>query len=635
MNTQHGQRAARRIGLRDGRMRRGHSVAARALGAWLAVSGASCSDPGEIMLVVQTDLNAEKDIDKIQIEVRTGDGEVALRGEYGIETGDLKLPGTLGIRSSRDLEQPLTISVSGELDGAVRIVREVRTTLPESGTVMLRAPLQWLCNRALLVGSAECNDNGSTCIAGSCASSGITASTLPSYAATDVFGGGSGSGVDGECFDVVQCFDGAKDVDILKEGDPPCSIPGSSSDRLNIALRTEGDGFCGSSGCFVPLDAESDIGWREVSGSDGPRIQLPAAVCPHRLTGKVLGVAMSTKCVAKSERTPTCGAWSQAGKWSAPDPSVPVVLAAGQNHPSSIAIDGSRVYWTNAGAEAASGSVKMVSLEGGAPREIAFNQDFPSGIAVDGDVDVRRAHWINEGTGAVMRARLDGKYERLSLEGLGARGNLELHGGSLYFGTVDNLIVHFSPASGILSSVTIEEEAPVSIATDATGANVYWTFRGSSLNEGGLKRAPASGDEPSKTLISMQQNPLAITVDGEHIYWVNAGSLSVSADGSVVRDGSILRVKIAGGDPELLADEQAVPYAIAIDTGHVYWTNLGDGCVMRAPKSGGEDAVCLATGQSNPVAIAVDDDGDFVYWANAGTAAKSFSDGSIMRVSTE
>jgi hypothetical protein len=577
-------------------------------------------------------MNAGKDIDKIRIEVLTGAGAVALRGEYGIEAGDLKLPGTLGIRSSSDPEQQLTIRVSGELDGAVRVVRDVRTTLPESGTIMLRAPLQWLCDSSLLVGSTQCTDQGSTCVAGSCASSGITASTLPPYTTSDVFGGGSGSGVDGECFDVVQCFNGAKDVTVLEEGDPPCSIPGSSSDHLNFALRTEGDGFCGPSSCFVPLDAESDIGWREVSGGDGPRIRLPAAVCTHLDTRKVLGVAMSTKCEAKSERTPTCGAWSQAGRWSAPDHAVPVTLAAGQNHPSSIAIDESRVYWTNAGAESAKGSVKAVARDGGAPFEIAINQDFPSGIALDGDADVPRAYWINEGTGSVMGARLDAEGPPIMLGGLGARGTLAFRNDSLYFGTVDNLIVRFSPATGSVSSLTIEEEAPVSLAAD--GVDVYWTFRGLGLNDGGLKRARASGDEPSKTLVPMQQNPLAVVLDGDYVYWVNAGTLSVSADKSTIKNGSIKRVEIGGGDPELLANNQAVPYAIAVDQEHVYWTNVGDGRVMRAPKNGGE-AVPLATGQSNPVAIVVDSEPGFVYWANAGTAAKSFSDGSIMRVSKQ
>ena len=633
MSTQHGQpRAARRIEVRYVFVRRGLSIGARALGVWLAASGAACSDPGEIVLVVQTDMNIDKDIDKVRIEVLTGDGAVALRGEYGTDKGDLKLPGTLGIRSSLNPEQELTIRVSGELDGAVRVVRDVRTTLPGSGVVMLRAPLQWLCD------SAECPGQG-TCIAGSCASSGITSSTLQPYAAADVFGGGSGSGsgVDGECFDTVQCFSGAKDI-VPEKSDLPCSIPGSGGGSFNIALRTEGDGFCGPDGCFIPLDAESDIGWREISGSDGPRIQLPAAVCTH-LGGKVLGVATSTKCAAKSERTPTCGAWSQAGKWSAPNPAAPVTLAAGQGHPSSIAIDGNRVYWTNAGTEAANGSVKSVSREGGAPFEIAVGQESPAGVVVDSvDVDVRRAYWINEGTGAVMGARLDAG-EPLSLDGLGARANLALHGDNLYFGTVGNLIVQFSPATGSLKILTIEEDKPVYIV--AYGMNVYWSFQPSDPNKnGGLKRVPIAGPEPSKIIVSMQQNPLAVTIDDAHIYWVNAGSLSVSDDGSVVQDGSIVKVEHDGDNPQLpgeekkgIAGNQAVPYAIALHGEHVYWTNVGDGRVMRAPKQGGK-AVPLATGQSNPIAVVVDGAGKFVYWANAGTATKNFSDGSIMRVST-
>jgi hypothetical protein len=70
-----------------------------------------------------------------------------------------------------------------------------------------------------------------------------------------------------------------------------------------------------------------------------------------------------------------------------------------------------------------------------------------------------------------------------------------------------------------------------------------------------------------------------------------------------------------------------------VDAGHVYWTNQGDGTVMRAPRAGGTPEL-LAAEQVRPSAIAVDEGA--VYWLNEGSPdledGSPVRDGAVMRV---
>jgi hypothetical protein len=67
------------------------------------------------------------------------------------------------------------------------------------------------------------------------------------------------------------------------------------------------------------------------------------------------------------------------------DGSVPTTLVSDQGIPSSIAVDGTSVYWT------AGSSVTRVPIDGGTPAAMVVGQLRPAAIAIKGD----RVFWLN------------------------------------------------------------------------------------------------------------------------------------------------------------------------------------------------------------------------------------------------
>src|SRR5579884_4299370 len=81
-----------------------------------------------------------------------------------------------------------------------------------------------------------------------------------------------------------------------------------------------------------------------------------------------------------------------------------LTLASGQSNPTAMAVDTTRVYWTNYN----DGTVRAASLDGGAVTLLATGQSGPAGIVVDS----ANVYWVNQGTinldGAVMSIPLAG-----------------------------------------------------------------------------------------------------------------------------------------------------------------------------------------------------------------------------------
>lgn len=122
----------------------------------------------------------------------------------------------------------------------------------------------------------------------------------------------------------------------------------------------------------------------------------------------------------------------------------------------------------------------------------------------------------------------------------------------------------------------------------------------------------------ASTLAFGQNNPWAIAVDSTSVYWTNS-----------IDNGSVMKVPLGGGPSITLASAQTEVAGIAVDSTSVYWVNSGNGTngtVMKIPLDGGA-LTTLASGQSDPKGITVD--GASIYWTN--TSGEGNGNGTVMK----
>ena len=598
--------------------------------------------PGELVMVLHTDLSLPKDVDSVQLSVLVrGDPRLDQVFDQLGADGSLKIPASLGvvIQDGGDPTTPVTFRITAFRAGVPKILREVVTTVPPDRIAALRMPVQWLCWDQVQVddlGKAitTCPE-GKTCVTGSCVDKTIDASKLATYDDAQVFGGGTGKG-DGSCFDVASCFVGSLDAKV----DPAACTIAAKSD-VNVAIRVEAAGICGPAGCFVPLDAESEFGWK--TSSEGV-LQLPASVCERIEQGKAAGVSIAAtteSCKQKTEGLPACGPWSSAGTAPpAPGSVTPVALVANQNHPVSIAVAGTFAYWTNAAdAGMASGAVKRMPISGGSTGTQLGNLAFPRDLALDLDAkgNAKTIYFATAGvggkageiTGLDLLAPPPATPTTFNVPGLTSPEGVAVSGNKLFFTDFGGEAVYSIDLTTGMASIVASpgigspQNSPYRIAADS--ATLFWVNEGKPGKLGSVMMADQM--DPTPTVIAQDQGtPRALALDltegvATAVYWVNFSS------------GEVMKAPLSGkpvsvGVPVQVAAMQESPGGIALDATSVYWTNRAVGTVVKAPKAGGP-AVIIAKGQAAPGPIVVD--ADTVYWVNEGSSTKA--DGALMKLS--
>ncbi len=135
-------------------------------------------------------------------------------------------------------------------------------------------------------------------------------------------------------------------------------------------------------------------------------------------------------------------------------------------------------------------------------------------------------------------------------------------------------------------------------------------------------------------LATTQNRPIQIAVDGDHLYWVNAGSLdgAGTACDPVRSDGSVVRSSLDGTGLTRVADGLPCPGALAVGPDGVYFSTAagpGQGAIWRVPKSGPPVApVAVYTGLGLVYSLLFD--GPTLYWsedAQSGRVMRGLADG--------
>jgi hypothetical protein len=275
-----------------------------------------------------------------------------------------------------------------------------------------------------------------------------------------------------------------------------------------------------------------------------------------------------------------------------------MTIACDQGTPARLAVDANNVYWT---LETPGAVVMKASLSGGAAQPLARDSSAAFGLAVDATY----VYFTQPVAGRVMRVPIAG-----------------------------------GPAVPLATQV----DGPLSLATD--GLNLYWTG-GKSV--GSIMKLPLRDGSTAIALLTGLGRPRAIAVDGGFVYWTDLADGSVlrastaDVDGGaagtsmrltsgltqpadlVVRAGyayvpdqagRVLRVPVAGGVLEKLADTVGVPFGIASDGVSVYWSTLGNGTIFKTSVTGLDPPQSLATGQADPHFLSLA--ADAIYWGNWG-----------------
>ncbi len=248
-------------------------------------------------------------------------------------------------------------------------------------------------------------------------------------------------------------------------------------------------------------------------------------------------------------------------------------IASKQGAPRGIVTDETSVYWANVGLPfdgGNAGSIATCGLAGcpkGNPTLLSSAADGPVDIAVD----TSAVYWTNYDNGVVRSCTIGGCGDMPTTLATDAApiSGVAVDATSIYWAEpmLGNVIQ--CPLAGCATFGPFASGQVGAAKVDTVNGSVYWS------TQSAIMRCPATGCGGAPEVFAKgQPSAYAIAHDAVNLYW----SLYAKA-------GKVLRCPLSGcTTPEVLADEQDMPAAIAVDTDSVYFTDRGGGTVMRVMK---------------------------------------------------
>jgi hypothetical protein len=311
----------------------------------------------------------------------------------------------------------------------------------------------------------------------------------------------------------------------------------------------------------------------------------------------------------------------------------PITVACRQAAPGRVGVDGDNVYWT---VQKPGAVVLKADLEGGGAVPLVYDDAPAVGLAVG----IRYVFYTQPSAGRVMRVPKGG---------------------------------------GLPVAVAKGQDSPFFLAIDLESDEpaLYWT--GGSGNNGVVMRLALVADATPTLMMDGQARPRAIAVRNGYVYWTDfvdgsllrmparavtpepatdggapdaaddAGAdaaidapamrtatrlasgvkgpsdLALTDDFAYLPDqaGRIVRVPLAGGALQTVADVHGVPFGVATNGLALYWSTLGNGAIYRLRLSGNPPVEAIAPAEQDPHFLAVSSAAVFWgAWGGGGTIRK-------------
>jgi hypothetical protein len=294
------------------------------------------------------------------------------------------------------------------------------------------------------------------------------------------------------------------------------------------------------------------------------------------------------------------------------------VLACNQNHPNSIALDTTNVYWSNKGdpANGYDGSaILQVGKTGIGLMELALPPAEPAGITIGSNGCV---YWIEYAGGNTIRGMCPAAPPATVLSNSGAD----------YFAILGTTLVwatsgggsesinqcSLSACSSTNTEITNNRTSPFALAVDSQQGVVYWLEQ--SNGNGTVLSCPIFGGCTTPSLVGVMPGPAqSLAVVPGAVVWTSG------TPGQ--NDGEVAYLLGVTGQIMLQATHRSVPTGVATDGQSVYWVEQGAGstgvvigCDLDASGDCSSTIRAYAGGLALPIAVAVD--AKRIYWVNQG-----------------
>ena len=177
------------------------------------------------------------------------------------------------------------------------------------------------------------------------------------------------------------------------------------------------------------------------------------------------------------------------------------------------------IYWTNfiTGTNITTDTIGRANLDGtGVNQSFISGASSPIGIAVDAD----HIYWANFATGTIGRANLDGTGVNQSfITGASGPRGVAVDASYVYWTNLDHRTRSAAPTSTAPASTRASSPAP---ARPAASRSTPATSTGRTQARDTIGRANLDGTGVNQSFISGASVPDGVAVDAGHIYWTNS-----------------------------------------------------------------------------------------------------------------